>query len=64
MIIRPLAICNEQPAIDYAFEEAQLVRMIYHPYAIGEENGIPVYICRRPKVNIIIKQFIRGVIEI
>jgi hypothetical protein len=26
--------------------------MIYHPYAIGEENGIPLYLCRNPKVDI------------
>ncbi|WP_262697012.1 hypothetical protein [Pontibacter oryzae] len=30
----------------------KLVRIIRHQYAIGEENEIPVYICRTPKVDL------------
>lgn len=47
-----ISLGNEQPAVEYIFEETELVKMIYHPYAIGEENGIPLYICRKPKRNI------------
>ncbi len=47
-----ISLGNEQPAVEYAFEETELVKVIYHKYAIGEENGIPVYICRRPQVDI------------
>jgi len=43
---------NETPSVEYLFVEVELVKMIYHPYAIGEENGIPLYICRQPKRNI------------
>jgi hypothetical protein len=47
-----ISLGNEQEAVDHVFAEKQLVRMIYHKYAIGEENGIPLYICRAPKVKI------------
>lgn len=44
-----ISLGNEAGAVEYAFQETQLVKMIYHKYAIGEENGIPIYICRKPK---------------
>ncbi len=47
-----LSLGNEEGAIDYAFHEKELVKIIKHPYAIGEEHNIPVYLCRRPKVDI------------
>jgi hypothetical protein len=47
-----ISLGNELPAVDYAFHEVELVKIITHKYAIGEENGIPLYICRRPKVDI------------
>jgi hypothetical protein len=47
-----ISLGNEQPAVDYFFEEVELVRMIYHKYAVDEENGIPLYICRKPKIDI------------
>ncbi|WP_299123353.1 glycosyltransferase family 39 protein [uncultured Winogradskyella sp.] len=47
-----ISLGNEKPAVDYAFDDVQLVKIITHKYAIGEENGIPLYICRNPKVDI------------
>lgn len=31
------------------FEEVEVIQIIRHPFAIGEENGIPLCICRKPK---------------
>ncbi len=47
-----ISLGNEREAVEYVFEETILVKMIYHKYAIGEENGIPLYLCRKPKLNI------------
>ena len=47
-----ISIGNETPSVEYIFEQTELVSMIYHKYAIGEENGIPLYICRKPKLKI------------
>ena len=47
-----ISLGNERAAVEYIFEETELVKTIYHKYAIGEENGIPIYICRNPKLNI------------
>jgi len=47
-----ISLGNEPSSVKRVFEEFKLAKMIYHPYAIGEENGIPLYICRQPKWNI------------
>lgn len=47
-----ISLGNEAASVNRVFSEVELVKMIYHPYAIGEENGIPLYICRTPKVDI------------
>jgi hypothetical protein len=47
-----ISLGNEAPAVNHVFEEVTLVKMIYHRYAIGEENGIPLYLCREPKLDI------------
>ena len=47
-----ISLGNEKPSVEYVFENVELVKMITHKYAIGEENGIPLYICRNPKVDI------------
>ncbi|WP_299333958.1 glycosyltransferase family 39 protein [uncultured Psychroserpens sp.] len=47
-----ISLGNEEPSVNYVFEEVELVKIITHKYAIGEENGIPLYICRKPKVDI------------
>ncbi|MEM1325276.1 MAG: glycosyltransferase family 39 protein [Bacteroidota bacterium] len=47
-----ISLGNEQEAVEYAFAETELVKIITHPYAIGEENGIPLYLCRQPKGDI------------
>ena len=47
-----ISIGNEKESVEHVFEDVELVKTIYHKYAIGEENGIPLYICRKPKVNI------------
>ena len=47
-----ISIGNEKPSVEYVFEEVELVKIITHKYAIEEENGIPLYICRKPKIDI------------
>ncbi len=47
-----ISLGNEAGAVNYIFEETKLIKMIKHKYAIGEENEIPVYICKKPKMNI------------
>ncbi|NBC64871.1 MAG: phospholipid carrier-dependent glycosyltransferase [Bacteroidetes bacterium] len=47
-----ISLGNEKSAVEYVFEEVELVKTITHKYAIGEENGIPLYICRNPKIDI------------
>jgi hypothetical protein len=47
-----ISLGNEKPSVEDTFQEVELVKIIIHPYAIGEENGIPLYICRKPKVDI------------
>lgn len=47
-----ISIGNEKSSVEHVFEEVELVKVITHKYAIGEENGIPLYICRKPKVAI------------
>jgi hypothetical protein len=47
-----ISLGNETPSVEYVFEEVELVKIITHQYAIDEENGIPLYICRKPKVDI------------
>lgn len=47
-----ISIGNEKESVRHVFEDVRLVKMIYHKYAIDEENGIPLYICRKPKVDI------------
>jgi len=47
-----ISLGNEKPSVENVFEEVELVRTITHKYAIEEENGIPLYICRKPKVAI------------
>ncbi len=47
-----ISLGNEKPTIEHVFEEVELVKIITHKYAIEEENGIPLYICRKPKIDI------------
>ncbi len=47
-----ISLGNEKESVAYVFEEVTLVKIIQHKYAIGEEVGIPLYICRKPKVDI------------
>lgn len=47
-----ISLGNEQSSVVQVFEEIELVKIITHKYAIGEENGIPLYICRKPKIAI------------
>ncbi len=47
-----ISIGNEKPSVEQVFDEVELVKIIHHRYAIDEENGIPLYICRKPKVDI------------
>jgi hypothetical protein len=47
-----ISLGNEAGSVNHVFEDVKLVKIITHKYAIGEENGIPLYICRNPKVDI------------
>ncbi len=47
-----ISLGNEKESVEYVFEEVILVKMIRHKYAIGEEVGIPLYLCRKPKIDI------------
>lgn len=47
-----ISLGNEKPSVEHVFEEVELIKIITHKYAIGEEHGIPLYVCRKPKVNI------------
>lgn len=47
-----ISIGNETESVNSVFEDAKLVKRIYHKYAIDEENGIPIYICRNPKIDL------------
>jgi hypothetical protein len=47
-----ISLGNEKPSVESVFQEVELVKTITHKYAIGEENGMPLYICRKPKVDI------------
>ncbi|WP_232817855.1 ArnT family glycosyltransferase [Winogradskyella tangerina] len=47
-----ISLGNEKASVEYVFEDIELVKMITHKYAIDEENNIPLYICRNPKVDI------------
>lgn len=47
-----ISLGNEKPSVEHVFEEVELVKIITHKYAIDEENDIPLYICRKPKVDI------------
>jgi len=47
-----ISLGNEKEAVEAIFEESELVKIIRHPYAIDEENEIPLYLCRKPKMDI------------
>lgn len=47
-----ISLGNEKPSVEYVFEDVELVKIITHKYAIEEENGIPLYVCRNPKIDI------------
>ncbi len=42
----------EKPVIEKVFREYQLLKIIQHNYAIDEENNIPVYLCKQPKITL------------
>ena len=47
-----ISLGNEKKAVEYIFEEVELIKIITHKYAIEEENRIPLYVCRKPKMDI------------
>ena len=47
-----ISLGNEKASVEYVFKDVELVKIITHKYAIDEENGISVYICRNPKIDI------------
>lgn len=47
-----ISLGNEKESVSSVFEEVIPIKIIRHKYAIEEENNIPLYLCRRPKLNI------------
>ncbi|NJB72083.1 hypothetical protein GGR42_002574 [Saonia flava] len=47
-----ISLGNEKTSVEHVFEEVILVKTITHKYAIDEENGIPLFICKEPKIDI------------
>jgi hypothetical protein len=47
-----ISIGNEKQLVERTFQEVKLVKIIKHKYAIDEENNIPVYLCRKPKIGL------------
>jgi len=47
-----ISMGNEKEVLSRYFEELTLVKMITHKYAIDEENNIPVYLCRKSKIDL------------
>lgn len=47
-----ISLGNEAESVNYAFKNCELVKQIQHPYAIGEENDIPLYLCDSPNFDI------------
>lgn len=47
-----ISLGNEKPSVQRVFHDIELIQIITHKYAVGEENGIPLYLCRNPKVDI------------
>ncbi len=43
-----ISIGIEKDVMERTYKNFQLIRMVTHPYAIEEENNIPVYIARQP----------------
>ena len=48
-----ISLGNEKSSVEHVFEEVELIKIIRHKYAIGEENGIPLYLCRKPKIDLV-----------
>ena len=49
---RWISLGNEEQSVSNAFHNCVLIRKLRHPYSVDEENGIPVYMCENPKVDI------------
>lgn len=48
-----ISIGNEKEAVlQHFYGDIKLVKMIKHKYAIDEENNIPLYLCRNPKLDL------------
>lgn len=47
-----ITIGLEEPTLQRLFGEHALVRRIHHKYAIEEEQNVPVYICRKPLIDL------------
>lgn len=47
-----ISLGNEKQSVALVFEEVELIKIITHKYAIEEEQGVPLYICRKPKIDI------------
>lgn len=47
-----ISIGNETDDVNYFFEDVKLIKRIQHPYAIEEEQNIPLYLCKKPKITL------------
>lgn len=47
-----ITIGHEKKVVEKLFKNYELIKIIHHKYAIDEENNIPVYLCKNPKINL------------
>ena len=46
-----ISLGNQKHSVEMFYEEFTLIKTITHPYAIDEENNIPLYLCKKPKIS-------------
>lgn len=47
-----ISLGNEYEVLEPVFEDIELIQTIHHPFAIEEEQAIPLHVCRTPKVDL------------
>lgn len=47
-----ISLGNEKSSVEEVFEEFELVKIVTHKFAAAEENEIPIFVCRKPKIDI------------
>ena len=47
-----ISVGNKKEVVAMLYQEFTLIKTIRHPFAIAEENNIPLYLCRKPKLDL------------